>query len=371
MKLIHSVKRLIQKFFPTFAINWRVNNYIKNKYHDKICGGFRLDEQIEENISIFLDETKLADKAYLEQIKKDIVKSYLLYGTNANEYFTLEFEKKGHKSRNEYLSKKRKNDLCIQNIKKLSAGKKWESIFSNIMDKNKFYSMSKDFFLRDATPVENQNDLNSFLLFIKKHPKFIAKPSRGGGGKGVSIVETSATSPEKAFDNLLKDGCYIAEELIVQDPRIAVFNESSINTVRVPSIMTDSGIHVFYPLFRVGRKGSIVDNASSGGTFASIDADTGVVITDGYDELGHYFAEHPDSHIIYKGFQIPEWKNLIATVNKIHSTMPKELKYIGFDFALSCKGWCVIEANWGEFVMQQKALGRGLYKEFKEALERG
>ena len=91
MKLLHFVQRFVWKIFPTFAINKRVDSYIKNKYHDKIWGGYKLDEQIEENIHIFLTEKELEDKKFLESIKRDIVKSYLLYGVNANEYFTHNF----------------------------------------------------------------------------------------------------------------------------------------------------------------------------------------------------------------------------------------------------------------------------------------
>jgi hypothetical protein len=141
-----------------------------------------------------------------------------------------------------------------------------------------------------------------------------------------------------------------------------------VNTVRVPSIWNGSEALIFYPVLRTGRKGNVVDNAGSGGTFALVDANTGTVITDGYDELGHHFVKHPDSQVVYKGYQIPEWESLKEAVNKVHSTMPKEFKYVGWDFTLSNKGWCVIEANWGDFIMQQKTLARGLYKEFKKAL---
>ena len=363
MKLLHFVQRFVWKIFPTFAINKRVDSYIKNKYHDKIWGGYKLDEQIEENIHIFLTEKELEDKKFLESIKRDIVKSYLLYGVNANEYFTHNFYRKKHKERNRYMSKKRKDELLIRTV-----GEKWEEAFLTLKDKNKFYQMAKDFFLRNVVSVENKSDLNEFLHFAGKNPKFITKPSRNSCGQGIKIVDLSVNPPTQVFDDMLKEGTYICEELISQDSRLALFNESSVNTIRVPSIWDGTKACIFYPVLRTGRKGNVVDNAGSGGIFALVDADTGMVISDGYDELGHHFVEHPDSYITYKGFQIPEWDNLKSVVNKIHSTMPKEFKYVGWDFTLSNKGWCVIEANWGDFIMQQKTLDRGLYKEFKQIL---
>ena len=41
-------------------------------------------------------------------------------------------------------------------------------------------------------------------------------------------------------------------------------------------------------MLRTGRKGSVIDNAGSGGIFANIDMNTGQVITDGIDENGNY-----------------------------------------------------------------------------------
>lgn len=40
------------------------------------------------------------------------------------------------------------------------------------------------------------------------------------------------------------------------------------------------------------------------------------------------------------------------------------MKYIGWDFALTERGWVLIEGNWGQYVAQQSALGKGLRTEF-------
>ena len=103
--------------------------------------------------------------------------------------------------------------------------------------------------------------------------------------------------------------------------------------------------------------------------FASIDIDSGIVSTNGFDEKGHEFDCHPDSRIRFKGFVIPEWKELTEEAKRVHLSLPREHVYVAFDFALSDKGWMVVEGNWGEFIMQQTSLKRGLKKEFVRLLE--
>ena len=41
------------------------------------------------------------------------------------------------------------------------------------------------------------------------------------------------------------------------------------------------------------------------------------------------------------------------------------MTYSAWDMALTPEGWATVEANCGEFVAQQRALGRGFRKEFE------
>ncbi len=117
------------------------------------------------------------------------------------------------------------------------------------------------------------------------------------------------------------------------------------------------------PFFRTGRQGQIVDNAGAGGILSVIDVDTGKILTDGSDEKNHSFDRHPDSNIVYKGWQIPRWDDLLLLVKEIHLSLPKEFVYVGFDFALTKDGWDLIEGNWGQ-MLGQIAEQRGIKKEF-------
>ena len=94
---------------------------------------------------------------------------------------------------------------------------------------------------------------------------------------------------------------------------------------------------------------------------------TGTIITDGKDEKNNIYVSHPDSGVVYKGWQVPRWTELILLVEKLHKTMSKH-KYVAWDFALTNEGWVLIEGNWGQFVCQQSCMGRGFKKDFLELI---
>ena len=340
---------------------------LENGAHVKIHGDYDFLPHIEEQCAFFLTAEQLADKKLMHGIRRDIVKSYHIYGTNANEYFCYKFMEKGDTERRTYLPRLRKDTMLVQQMHG-----EHQYYLSQIKDKNVFYEMAKPFFGRETCRVETDADLIGFEQFVSKHPRFIAKPTHGGCGKGVEILDMEIFEGvhERAFKYLRKeDSSYIVEELVEQDPRIASWNTSSLNTIRVPSMRTKDGVVIFYPSIRTGRAGSIVDNAGAGGTFAAIDPKTGLIISDGFDKRGHNYKVHPDSLKPYKGEQIPDWDLLIEFTRRLHENMPKMHKYIAFDLALSTKGWVVVEANWGELSMPQVEFGRGLYQEFKDLLE--
>lgn len=325
------------------------------------AGTCSIEEEIMANWKIFLTDEKMSDKNYLACLKKDMVDCYFLYGINANEYFVHHFEHKSRKMREEYLSKRDKNYAC-----RLSEGG-LES-FNVLNDKYKFYTLVKEYFKRDVCKVETSTDKADFMNFASKHKRCIVKPISSSWGNGCQIIELN--NSDDTFESLLKKDKYIVEELIEQDERMAIWNSSSVNTVRVCSFRQRwGGVIQIYPFMKTGRKGSVVDNAGQGGVYMSIDSATGEVCSKGMDELGNVYEEHPDSHMKFDNWTVPQWEELVKLSAEIHQVLPKEHIYVGFDFALDKhKGWVVIEGNWGDFICQQSSLGKGLKRQFYKAI---
>lgn len=202
--------------------------------------------------------------------------------------------------------------------------------------------------------VSADSDYQSFEDMAIQLRHLILKPLDSSMGKGIKAIsiDTKEQAREE-FDKLLNEGeAWIVEERIKQSESMAVWNESSVNTVRVLSFLRNGDFHVLTPFLRTGRKGSIVDNAGSGGIFANVDAQIGILSTEGIDECGIRYEKHPDSGLQFIGWQIPQYEELIATVRKMHTTIMPSHPYIGWDMALTAKEWVVIESNWGQFVNQ-------------------
>lgn len=214
-------------------------------------------------------------------------------------------------------------------------------------DKRKTYKKYKDFFKRDVVIIENENDIDELKKFAAKHRNFILKPALRNNGTGIKIydLDTDNVNLEDIFNNAIKQGGAIIEELIHQTGLINEFNPSSVNTVRFVTFFHNGQLTKVSAGLRMGRTGAELDNASLGGVFVGVDTETGIIHSQGQAMYStKRYDEHPDSHIKFVGTQIPHWDELLETVEEIVRVFP-EKKYIGWDFAYSDKGWVICEAN--------------------------
>jgi len=124
---------------------------------------------------------------------------------------------------------------------------------------------------------------------------------------------------------------------------MAEFHPQSVNTIRMSVIRLNSSTIVFEPFMRIGRGDAIVDNAGAGGLIAAIDSATGTVIACG-DELGHSYERHPNTVKQIIGFVIPKWKEACELGKQLSEIVPTT-RYIGWDLALTDRGWDVVEGN--------------------------
>jgi hypothetical protein len=295
----------------------------------------------------FLTSEERSDKKLMRELTNDIVKCWFRYQALPYEYFLYDMRHCDDDKRATFLTDVVKDQTCVQYIN-------LEVFNKEVKDKYAFFQIMKPFFGRKVFQVNNLTDRGEFVKFAMDVKSLFCKLSKGSRGNGAFAEEVSSEEDaERLFMRLTTsiDDVWVVEERIHQSEEMAQWNESSVNTVRIPSFITQSGFKVICPAYRTGRKGSVVDNASQGSVLAGIDIVSGTLITDGVDEFGHTFKEHPDSGLVFKGWQIPRWKELLETAEQAHRTIPHH-KYIGWDFALTDKGWVLIEGNWGQMIGQ-------------------
>ncbi len=337
-----------------------------NIYTEKMCASIRAT--IDSN----MPDATLEEK---ENVLYQSVYDYWVYGFNIAEEFYYHLAEKDHDIKSQYINCKnraryidhlnKREDACLLN------------------EKYKAYEILRPYYMRDVIQISGEQDFDAFATFVKKHPKFVAKPSSLGLAIGVHIVDASDCNDiRQLFLQLLSEGVNIRrmhawgggtnsvvlEELIEQVDAMATLHPQSCNTVRVTTLRIDGKINIYRPWFKIGAHGNFVTSAAQGSLCAGIDVRTGIVDTDGFDEHGIKFKYHPQTNIRICGFKIPEWDSLLKAAMEISKYFPS-INYIGWDFALTPQGWCIMEGNYaGEFIWQL-IYEHGMKQEFENTIK--
>lgn len=357
------LKRLKNKILSPCKLFVYTNRYFAGNLDLKMYNGERYAEALALALPIYLSSQEINNKSKLKHLVRLAIKSNLLFGFKPHEFFMYDLADKSVSEWSEYLAER--DRVATLNH---SFGMETKA---QLRDKWLFYQLAKPFFKREIFHFTKETTLEEFASFAYRVKHVFCKPADGHMGIGVSLFDVENEADLKKLFNLLNTSGtdWVVEELIRQGKEMAAWNESSVNTIRFPAFYRNGVLTPYYPRIRVGRKGQIVDNVAQGGLIAFVDAKTGVINTDGFFKKNEISKEHPDSGIVFKGSQIPQWSELLKYAEDLHKALPQHV-YIAWDFAYTEKGWDVVEANWGQMDSTQMIIGHGIRKEFHELLGR-
>lgn len=277
--------------------------------------------------------TLLSDKWVL----RDMIYSLHRFGVDFNEYFLYRLFEKNAVGKSKFNNLKRHYGYCQilngSNVRDLCE------------DKHNTYKLLQEYYKRDLCYIDSIENKSSFIDFLEKHSKFIFKPIRGHSGQGIGIFSSSDIHPTQFLNEMLeKYGPFIIEELIVQGKSLSAIHPESINTVRLVTFKTNNEIDVYGAALRMGKDYSSVDNAGSGGIFASINIDYGFVTSLAIDYKLNEYPRHPNTNIPIPGFGLPDWDEAIQMVKEMAMKIPNAT-ILAWDLAYSTTGWCLVEIN--------------------------
>lgn len=175
---------------------------------------------------------------------------------------------------------------------------------------------------------------------------FVKVATESYGGKGVEYISKEKGDIYSQFEAFVKaaKGDIIAQRPLTQHKDISCVNESSVNTVRMISLLTDDGPKIYSRIFRVGVAGKKVDNYSSGGLTVGINED-GILNKYAYNSKGERFEKHPSNGFVFEGYKVPGFEKAVELVKKAHPMVP-HFRLVSFDVAIDENGEAVfIEAN--------------------------
>lgn len=305
-------------------------------------------------------KTKTSKPKFL--IFLDMVWCGFRYGAGYVDYDVIGFYKLNHAQRKTMLTRGINNKF----VKQLNKKDYWH-IFDN---KNEFNSTFSKFVTRDwIYPVSENKE--AVMEWLEKHEDFFAKPNNGQCGKGIKKIslksldvflkkeseqddslkeENNKINPEmnKNLDELYKylveNKLELLEAPIKQHEKMNELNPSSVNTIRIVTVMNESSeVTILAAFSRIGN-GKHVDNFNSGGMTAKIDVSTGKILEEAVNKKGEIFDKHPTTCTKIKGFQIPNWSQAKEMVKEA-AKLSTNVRYIGWDVAITIDGVTLVEGN--------------------------
>ena len=245
-------------------------------------------------------------------------KLYKMYNMNANERKTIVT-----RGINNNIVKKYNNKSyidCFEN----------KALFNKLFDK---YLNREWLFLEEAS-------LDDFKEYASKRKEIIVKPLSLSCGRGVEKINLKGQDLAQVYDELLKNGQTLIEDVAQQNETLNKIYPYSVNTLRVVTLKG----HVVCIFLRLGNNGNVVDNFNHGGMVVPVDVITGKINYPALDKDGNTYEIHPMTKEKITGITVP----MIEEVKKLcidACQVVPEIGYVAWDVCLGKTKPCLIEGN--------------------------
>ncbi|MBO4868988.1 MAG: hypothetical protein J5585_04695 [Clostridia bacterium] len=288
-------------------------------------------------LSSFNDHSSIPTGKAYRKLAFDLFFARIYYAAEYKEYFLYGLDKADDPNKLDYVCWHELKDY-FKKLNELGNPEIYRT-------KEKTYEVYRDFFRRELLYIFSEKQKDEFISFFQTHSSWIIKPTDCYGGKGVKIFHLAdGITPDQIWEEVSVKMPFVLEELIEQAPEMSAFYPHAVNTIRYNTFYNDGKLTRIQAVFRIGRGGSNVDNATSGGIYTLVDTETGRILCPARSFRNELFEDHPDTGVHFEGSFIPRWDELNELLEKIVCVVPEQ-KQLGWDFALSKNGWVMVEGN--------------------------
>ncbi|MDR1600438.1 MAG: hypothetical protein LBS11_11310 [Oscillospiraceae bacterium] len=213
-------------------------------------------------------------------------------------------------------------------------------------NKNEFNTLFARYVRRDWFDLTDTSEFTSRALsrFLDNRGDIIAKPMDGSSGQGIMKFTPDDFADRAAFESLLRaKGLTLLEDCVKQHPAMAGMCPTSVNTMRIATLLGDKKQGVVYAYLRIGN-GKVMDNVDCGGMAAPIDLETGRLSGVGADKAGRAYSAHPLTGTAIPGFEIPYFKEAVGMCLEAMRVKPR-VRFVAWDVAVTPDGPVFIEGN--------------------------
>lgn len=180
----------------------------------------------------------------------------------------------------------------------------------------------------------------------KKYEKIVIKPAIDSC-QGDNIVCINGSDCEEYLDSFNRD--FIVQKVVTQHSSFNMLNESSVNVVRMTSLLLNDEVHILDSIIRVGAPGNFTDHKNIA---IGID-ESGKLKEYGVTVKGAKVNKLPNG-LEFHGLELAGYQEMRRLVKRLHQRTP-QARLIGWDLTADEKGHAlIIEAN-----MDFPGIGRG------------
>lgn len=203
-----------------------------------------------------------------------------------------------------------------------------------------------DVFLNDAYNIIDESVV---VHLCKEAGRVIIKPSVSScAGAGICVWD-SAKNTEIELHNILHARPYfVVQEFLSQSPVLSQFNASTVNTMRIVTLLFQGEIHVVTAVLICGGKDAVTNHLHAGGICCGIHSD-GHLFHTAFDGKLNQYKIHPNG-AVFADSVIPNYAQCVNLVKSIAPRLCQTSKLISWDVTLDEHNQPVlIEANlrWG------------------------
>lgn len=184
------------------------------------------------------------------------------------------------------------------------------------------------------------------------------------------IIMNSDKPGNIGIPEMTRRGRWIIQHKLTSHPAISAVNSTALNTTRIFTLVTVNGIEYAggYQAFATGD--AVTDSWQHGSVYVSIDPSRNRLgrfgITSQSDPRIGLLYEHPDSGIVFEGYEIPFLNESVEQCCRAHSLFEGAL-IIGWDVAVTSDGPVILEANENPGINVLQCLEGGIRKRIRKA----
>lgn len=277
---------------------------------------------------------KASEKPYISLLP-DMLACAIRYNAGYMDYKIAHMWELNRSQRKSVITRGISNEI----VHKYNDKEAWH-FFDNKFEFNRLF---KKWVNRDYMYFSDDVSKDELQKFVKGKKSLFVKPLFGSSGVGVEKFEGESLDVDKLYQSLIRKSPAIIEETVIQHEKMASLNPSSVNTLRIATLLGEKKEGIVYGFLRIGN-GKVMDNIDCGGFSVKIDMETGRLITPACDKAGNVYKKHPLTGADIIGFEIPYFEEAKQMCLEAMYLVPK-LRFVAWDVAITENGPTFIEGN--------------------------